>query len=628
MRILIAIGCNAYDYVGSLTGAESDAQRMFDTLIRPELGDYDPFRSTLLLSPSIDEVRQALRQVLLWTNQIDTFSFFFAGHGGVRKGSFYMLVRDSKSEALSFSAFPLADLFRAINEAAPAQSNIIIDACESGGLISDLGVLLKFSVLGDAGTPGITLVATSAQDQKSGETAAGGFGTNAILDCLEGREFVQDSASALDLIEIGRHISMHLRAATDQSPVVWGLNLYGPPRFCRNPRYGSDPTRPLRGVLQAWPSTSDIFIREHYDALWQAYTSASGAWDSRDFVQIVEAVLARLATTPEALAGFIERLGNAVLERAQLAEDSFRPAQVGATLLVSLLPYLGYEVVARQARMLQISIGAALISAGSELAEHLHRDRYALLAPCGSGLSELFYLPLRVANVLGWIGAAPLMFKPDSPHCAEAEAVFARILRLVLEHYTGSITVMSDAQAPCWAVALSRAAALGLNDEANCLAGLLYNSLINCKGKIARIDIPQDKAIEYLMARRSGNFAQALNLVERPDETTTVLLTAAAMLELDDVFDQDIWELDGHTFAAYLNADFAQFGAEVMSGGENLVWTVGREVFRVGDLIASWPPNSPEPTENIAAAAVLSSLLYPDRTPWFLLKRKVKKGNN
>jgi uncharacterized caspase-like protein len=144
-----------------------------------------------------------LREVLFSNGKIDTFTCFFAGHGGVRSGSFYMLVRDSASEALSFSALSLSDLFLAIGEAAPSQSNIVIDACEAGGLIADLGVLLKSNLLGDAGTPGITLVATAAQDQYSGETPAGGLGTDAILDCIEGRDFVQDTASALDLVEIG-----------------------------------------------------------------------------------------------------------------------------------------------------------------------------------------------------------------------------------------------------------------------------------------------------------------------------------------------------------------------------------------------------------------------------------------
>jgi len=383
MRILISIGCNLYDDANTLTGAETDAQRIFDALVRPEVGDYDSNRSRLLLSPSIDEVRTALREALFSNGVIDTFTFFFAGHGGMRAGSFYMWVRDTRSEAQSITALSLSDLFRSINEATPNQSNIIIDACESGGLIADLGVLLKSDMLGDAGTPGITLVATSAQNQFSGETDLGGFGTNAILDCIEGRDFVQDTASVLDLVEIGRRVSSRLKTA-DQCPVVWGLNLYGPPRFCRNPHFGSDPARPLREIVRSWPANSGTSTREFYDALWRAYASVSDEWEPRSFSDVVSASLSPLASTPDLLAGFVERFGDAVMERAQFSVDPFRRAQVSAALAVSLLPYIQSEAVERSvARFVEVT-GDQLSTAGSQLLDDLREDSYALMAG-GSG---------------------------------------------------------------------------------------------------------------------------------------------------------------------------------------------------------------------------------------------------
>ena len=621
MRILIAIGCNRYDHQDDLDGAERDAQQIFNVLIRPDRGEYDAERSRLLLSPTSVEVREALRQVLFPGEPIDTFTFFFAGHGGVRSGSFYMLVQDSSSEALSFSAVSLSDLFLAISEAVPAQSNIVIDACESGGLISDLGVLLKSELLGDAETPGITLVATSAQDQPSGETPAGGLGTNAILDCIEGRDFVQDTASALDLVEIGRRVSSRLRETSDQSPVVWGLNLYGPPRFCRNPRFGSDPGKPLRDVVQAWPVAGDTSIRAHYDALWRAYASVSGDWNPRAFSKVIDTVVAPIASEPDVLAAFFERWGATVLERAQFADDAFRPAQVAAALAVSLLPYVEFDAVASQARRFLETAGEPLIAAGQEVCDELDRERFTLLAPRGGGLSELFYLPLRVANLLGWTAAAPLLFAPDDPRGAAAAEIFGRILRQVLQHYSGSVTAMSDAQAPCWSVALAMAIRLGFTDQAEQLLGLVYASLIDCKGEVAREDIPADKVLAYLLARQGRDFGSVLDLVARPEETMSVVLKAAHLLGLDDVIDADLWELDGHAFLAYLPHEFAQFGADTMRGGENLVWTVGHHIFRVSDVVASWPAKTPNPTNDlVAASAVVAALLYPDRIPWFLLE--------
>lgn len=617
--MLISIGCNSYDYENSfksLTGAEFDARRIFNALIKPDTGDYDLSRSKLLLSPSIGEVRSALREVLFSTGTIDTFSFFFAGHGGVQAGSFYMCVRDSTPATFSMSAYSLSDLFRSLNEAAPAQTNIIIDACESGGLVSDLGALLKRETIGDAGTPGVTLVATSAQNQNSSESDNGGFGTNAILDCIEGRVLVQDNESALDLVEIGRHISTHLQAS-GQNPVVWGLNLYGPPRFCRNPRYGGDPARPLREVIHAWPAGSDATVRANYDCLWRAYASTSADWDSRVFADIVTSVLLPLAATPVALAGFVDRLGAATLERANLSADVFRLPQVAACLAVCLLPHISHDAIARQAKGLMVTAGETLLAAGSQLAEDLRNDRYAILGRRGGGLSDLFLLPMRISKILGWTATAFRMFDPGDIRRDEADCVFTDILRLLLERYTFSIATMSDAQAPFWAIALTRASALNLTEEAEQLAGLLFNSLLSCHGNLARWDIPPDETLRYLEARHAEDFEQAGDLIDRPIETLTVLLRAAAKLNLADVFDENLWEIDGVGLSAYLTSDFTQYGAEMMVGGQNLVWEIGHTVFRVGDLECTWP-ESPLPQNEVqAAAAILGALLYPDRVPWF-----------
>ncbi|OYY74790.1 MAG: hypothetical protein B7Y43_19375 [Sphingomonas sp. 28-62-20] len=60
-----------------------------------------------------------------------------------------MAMQDSRVHALSATALSLADLFRIIAEASPKQTYLVIDACESGGLISDLNVILKSEVMGE-----------------------------------------------------------------------------------------------------------------------------------------------------------------------------------------------------------------------------------------------------------------------------------------------------------------------------------------------------------------------------------------------------------------------------------------------------------------------------------------------
>ncbi|MEE4464951.1 caspase family protein, partial [Azotobacter chroococcum] len=311
--------------------------------------------------------------------------FFFAGHGSVSAGSFYMLLRDSTPNGQSMSALSLADVFRTLNEAAPHQSNIIIDACESGGLIADLGVLLKPEMLGNAGTPALTLVATSAQDQFAKESEEGGFGTNAILDCIEGRDFIQDSTSVLDLVEIGRRVSTRLISEKGQSPIVWGLNLYGPPSFCRNPRYASDPSAPLRSFIQSWPAGNDESIKINHDALWAAYSSTSGAWNSEKFSQVVSTVLAPCTSNPSVLSKHADRLAATFLLKAQYSADPFRIPQVAATLAACLLPHINSAPVEASAQHLLSLCSSELLKANASLITDLSYNKYALLSTRGGG---------------------------------------------------------------------------------------------------------------------------------------------------------------------------------------------------------------------------------------------------
>jgi hypothetical protein len=609
-----------YDHLQALHGAETDATRIYDALMKMEVGGYDPARSRILLSPTSTELRNEILEVLFSGEPLDTFTFVFAGHGGVKSGSFYMCLKDSRAEALSASGLSLSEFFLNLSEAAPAQSNIIIDACESGGLIADLGVLLKSNLIGDAGTPGITLLATSAQNEASGETDEGGLGTSAVLDCIEGREFVQDLTSALDLVEIGRRVSSRLRAAGHQTPVVWGLNLYGPPRFCRNPFFASDPTAPLRGVLQAWPSASDASIRERYDSLWKAYGSASGEWDARSFANTVAPILEPLRAVPTALVGFVDRLNAALLERAALSNDAYRPAQVGAALAGCLLRHADDDLITRHTIDLQGIVGEAINAASSALIDRLNKDRYALLGAKG-GLSDLFYLPVRIAKALGWTGLAGLLVPYGSEARARADQLFSQLLHELLDQFSTSIVAMSDAQAPDWAIALARAAELGLREDGRMLAGRLFASLTDCGGHTADVDISPDKVLNYLLMRHAGKFETEPDLVARPNLTLTVLLKAAVLFDLEGAFDDALWRLDGVTFGAYFTDDLAQFADEHMQGGVYNLWRVGQDIFRVSDLNSSWPKATVHraPAPQLIGGAAIASLLYPDRVPWFLL---------
>lgn len=620
MRLMLAIGCNRYDSLEAddLASAESDAQRMYNALLPESRGDYSAEQSVVLLSPTVDDVRTTLRKLLLESDPIDTFTFYFAGHGSVRAGSFYMWLRDSSSTGLSMSAFALADLFRAINEVKPMQTNIIIDACESGGLINDLGVLLKSGEMGNAGTPGITLLATSAQDEGAAEDDNGGAGTSAILDCIEGRALVQDHSPTLDLVEIGKNVSTKLREK-GQSPVVWGLNLFGAPQFCRNPFSDTDRSKSMRILVQEWSTDLTQSASNHSERLWAAYAAVDTDWNPRGFLKAVEPVFASLSATPAMLARFAERLGAAVLGRAESADDHYRPAEVAATLATGLLPYIADPIVASAAQSFAALACASIASANGTLDAALADDTDALLSIKGFAFSELFYLPIRVAKVLAW-GALPAQFLANQTDREESAALYARLTERLLSDYEGAIVAVSEAQAPSWYVSLALMYELGMVEKAEHIVGLIFYSIVKNQCNLVRGDATSEQILEYLVALDGRDFSQVTQAIERPNESLTVLLRVAAKLGLSEVFDVDLWSIDGASFMAYFCNNYDGFGARFIEGGTTLTWQVGYDIFKTDELAATWPDVLQPASELQSLLVVFSSLLFPDRIPWHLLR--------
>jgi hypothetical protein len=620
VRVLICIGCNSYAEAEDLAGAERDAQRVYNVLIKPSVGDYDASRSKLLLSPSIAEVKQAVFEALFASPApLDTLTFFFAGHGVVHAGGFYMWVRDTKANAQSMTAISLSELFRNVNEAAPSQTNIVIDACESGGLIKDLGALLSSDQMGQAHTPGVTLLATSAMDQSASETIAGGLGTNAMLDCIEGRQFVQDRAPTLDLLEIGRRITEMYRWP-NQTPVLWGINLLDSARFCRNPNFSIDPAKPFTEVIRALPHLQSRVSQGAYERLWRAYSAINDIeWSPRHFLSEISGSIQELKESPEVIAQLVGRFDEALAARASESRDAYRPAIVRAAVAVALLPYLSNSEIAVAAEVLLKRLIAQLTAIASGLSDELAEDKYALLRGSGGGPADLFYLPLRVSSVLAWTGASILIDRHSSVS-AKFASVFGKLLSQMLEHYGGCFVAMSDSQASAICVVAAAACTTGHKEELEELLGRYFYSLVAHKCKVARGDLAPEKVPTYLLARESGSLDNVVDLIEQPAETLTVLLHCASLLGIASELDRSLWKLDRVPFSAYTSGDFSQFGAEVMRGGRNLVWSIGFDVFRVEEFLNSWPSDIIRPTSETAASlSIVASLLFPDRVPWFCL---------
>lgn len=615
-RAFVAIGCDAYDHLDLLSGAEADARDMFDALIRPEVGDYDRARSRLLLSPALQEVRNELTSVLFEAGPLDTLALSFAGHGVVAAGSFYMALRDTKGQALSATALSLADLLRMIAEAAPKQTYLFIDACQSGGLIADLNVILKSEVMGEMGSPGVTLVATAAANQLAYEEGGHGIGTTALLDCVRGDAFLQDSTPALSLVEIGSAVSERVAAAGGQTPVVWGLNLYGPSSFCRNPHAASGDA-PLRSLLVGWPDArSAAAIREGLPRLWKPYVDVPTDFDPKALLNHLTRLLAGFGTDDDSAVGFATRVEEAFANRARESRDTFRELEVRALCAVSLLPRS--DDPAMDARLATTCTHLADLTETAIETVVAGIDEYEFALVTG-GLGDLYRLPIRLSKLLGWAGFAVHARRIAGQNGTTAAARLQDLFSRIFATYSLSLVSMSDCQSPSLLTALTASAHSGMMDSGEQLLGHLFSSAVQCGGHVARSDLDGTKTLSYLVTRAGAVGEPNLDLVAQPTELVACLLRASRLFDLSEEFDNSLEALDHLALNAYLPESYLPFGEEQIMGGVNVVFQVGHDIWRVADLETAWP-NFPVPSgPGQAMAAILASLLYPDRTPWFLL---------
>lgn len=615
-RALLAIGCDEYDYLTQLTGAESDAVSIFELLLEPHVGDYDISRSRLLRSPTLQQARESLTEMLFSGGSLDTLTIAFAGHGVVSSGSFYMAMRDSREHALSATALSLADLFLMIAEAAPQQTYLIFDACQSGGLISDLNVILKAEVMGELGTPGVTLLATAASNEIAYEDSGHGIGTATLLECIRGDIFLQDSSAALDLIEIGRAVSERVSAAGAQTPVVWGLNLYGPSRFCKNPHAGTGDA-PLRSVLVGWPNAkSSAAIRSGLPRLWEPYVGVPVRWDPRAFLDELSLLLIELKDDQDVLLNFVQRVATAFGMRAQESRDQFREIEVRAACAIALLPYSDQERVSDFLSITISSIATRVESVISEAIVAIDEHHFSLVA---NGLSELYYLPIRISKILGWAGFVIHARLTNLEDVEIAKTQFCELCDKIYETYSLSLVAMSDAQSPYLMSALTAASQVNLGDEAERLLAHMFSSCIECAGRVARADLDSSKVLVYLLARSNQTVDLHLDLVAQPTELLLTLLRASQIFNLTDEIDSELYQLDHVALNAYLPDDFSNFGSDRIAEGKNAIFNIGHNIWSVSDITEAWP-NHPRPSSpGIAMTALLASLIFPDRTAWFLM---------
>lgn len=621
MRALLAIGCDSYDHVTPLSGAERDADRVFSALLSANLPFYDANRSTLLRSPCTDAVRLALKELLFDGPKLDVLTIYFAGHGKVANGSFFICLRDTRLGALSVTSLSLGDLFRYINEAKPAQTNIVIDACESGGLIEDLNVLLKGTLYGEAGTPGITLFAASASNQVAKETAEGGFATQALVSYITGEKFLRDDSQTLDLLEVGRRIHEGL-SAIGQSPVMWGFNLYGPPQFCINPNYSVNDSE-LRQALKTAGDTYDQPAQREISDLWKIHYTLPEVWEPRVFVDALSACLKAFGSDGSRRGLLARTYYEATCSRIVGSSEAMLRSQVCAAMLAALLPWLHEAECYQLSRDVCDDLVAECYSAQLSIKSIVSEDRLAMLRHPGGGLADLFNHPIRISALMAWT-ALPLLISGEAAG-PESVASFAACVEELLKAYPACMTVVCEEQAPLIAVAVSMLLLTGNQDLAAEALGYYFSSLTDSRSRIAASSLDGKAALSCLTSEQGCTEESLFEGAANPCEALAVVLRLGHAANLDEVFDPYLWQLDGAAGVLFVTDAWAEFSVERILQGNNSTFEIGRDVFRIAHLSAIDVSTSPsDPVQRLAVVA--TALLFPDRVPWFLIEEALLRN--
>lgn len=618
-NVLLTIGCDRYSDLSPLTGAESDARGVFEVLTR-DPHSYDPALSRIALSPTKAEVEKHILELAPSRGAIDVLTLYFAGHGAIVAGSYYLCLADSKGDFLSGTALSLGYWLNVVKELSPRYCYIVIDACFAGGGHLEIGNLLNDPAIGRANASTFACLAAASGDQYATETTDGGLMTQELLRVLDGRTATGVLRPELDLLDAGRVIAERMtNEPANQRPVAWGLNLFGPGRFCRNPHYSASghsfqvPNLPVSTVLAER-------IRQSSDEIWNEYRMLS-----KDFVASrVRDLVARIVkgVPPPEVTTFVLGLADAFVARLAMFGRKWDMVEAYATFSVVLLPIIRTDATAPSAARELIERRLRLeLRLISEIVTELEADRDRLVHR-RRAMAEHFYLPLRLAKLLAWTAQTAWAAETFGMEAAGARELALRFANQVLEHYRGTIRAMCDQQASYLFVWFELGRRFGWATEAEQIFGAVFSDFISINGRVARGGIAPEIAFDYCLARGRDPSLIELKWMANPTELLAVLLLAASDLNLEDTVDPFLDRVDRRHFNLYFPADYRDFGKSLISEGVNRSHSIGTDVWCCADYrqlfeaeLANHRGKDVMPQGEIETTLiVMASLLYPNRT--------------
>lgn len=611
-HVLLSVGCNSYDHVDDLGGAENDAVAIFESLTDSLYGDCSALESILIRSPNFQEMREAVIEMASRIGRDDVLTFFFAGHGIVRNNTFYMCPSDTHPDRVGATAYALNSFLAAVQEASPRHANILIDACSSGGVAGDFKRALSQEGVGDTGTIGISLLAACARNQAAYEENERGVFTSQVLDCITGSAFIQDSTQHLDLADVTRVISRRMASNAGQQPVFWGLNLTGNPNFCRNPHASADTLK--RVLAEAKPLNLSGHLKRELQTI---HDELDDSWEPNRLQRVLEELFDASVVAEELKLNFSNQVLQSLRAKARSAEDPFREIEVAVACLSPLVGLCANNEFVESYVVKECqAIAEQVFTEVRSLLEALDRDQFALIGSGGFG--EFFFLPIRISKLLGWLGWAIYVRGATG---ADSD-LLSELLKKINDLYTGSIRSISESQAPHLVACCAAAFGTTAQEQVEELVGHLFTDACESRALIASHGLDKGDLVSFLLSRAKADRSDR-TFAANPSVLIFSLLCVAAHFELDEAFDVGLEDLDHINVNAFIPETYADFFKTRISDGYNASIRIGHEIWKTEDLRKivnriEWP--IPE-TLGVSILSAASSLVFTDRVAWHLLMR-------
>ena len=617
MNALFCIGCDQYDLLTTLNGAEKDAREVYTVL--SESGFYDKNLSKLILSPTSIDIAPVLSTILRH-NDIDTLTFFFAGHACGKDGSFFLALRDSDCSAMSTTSFPLTRFFEMVNEFKPRHVNIIIDGCEAGSSMVNVDTLLKPKTIGTFHGSGISFLGACAADQLAGESRSGGILTTHLLNVLRGNSEMMFRNQVISLLDFAEYVAAKVHEeCAEQNPVWWGLNLFGNGGIMINTQLHIDPNIPQFSLAKVGlDSIMRSRLADFSTRMWEQYYAATKNFQPRELSNLVNELIACSDFSCSERISVISGMMDSFCRVSESDGELFSRLQCSVSILCSLLPWSDEidskkylkEIIKTELFHTKILLNHLFV----EISENNSR----ILSSDGC-YSDLYFLPLRITRLLGLIGllslAECLLGYKDDQYILS----YRDMISVLLTNYPKCFVTLSDEQAAPLYIFLKASLALGWHDEARIIIESYYADAAQFGGRFARLNSDGEGALEHILTISGGEFCGEKRMHANPSSLLPVIFLGGINLNISENWNLQVF--DRRQIGLYFPDDYRSFNQDVMRNGKTHTWHIGFGVWKLSDFesefhnIMSQRAEDTTLTPEAQVLCMMAALLFPDRIP-------------